>query len=201
MASFIPIAYSEAGSHNYYEPSLVREGNGALLFAARDDGQQLPGIGTAREQDLNAWRSTNGGMTWKHVLHVDKVRSGPMSIGISLNGIPFIAGNPIINEPSGSERDLMYLWTFDANSTLYPLCVRDALADFGANSYGSWNVDHPNSTILRLYDGNPHCVMAYRVRDPHVSGSAGVLNPSPQSGSYIEELISMYGTPIPIWEF
>lgn len=201
VVSFIPIAYSETGVHNYYEPSLIREAGGALLFAARDDGRQNPPMGTAREQDINAWRSTNGGMTWSHILHVDQVRSGPMCIGISLNGIPFIVGDPIINEPPGSERDLMYLWTFDANSVLYPMCVRYALGDFGTNPYGAWYVDHPNNTILRLYDGNLHCYLAYRVRDPHVYGSAGVLNPSSQSGSYIEEVISMYGTPVPIWQF
>lgn len=201
VVSFIPIAYSEINVHNYFEPSLIREASGALLFTARDDGRQNPPMGTARAQDINAWRSTNGGMTWAQVLHVDQARSGPMCIGNSLNGIPFIVGNPIINEEPGSERDLMYLWTFDSRSNLYPLCVRDALVDFGPNPYGAWYVDHPNSSILRLYDGNLHCYLAYRVRDPHVFGNAGVSNPSPQSGSYLEEVISMYGEQVSIWKF
>ena len=207
---FTPIAWSnEEEEHNYYEPSLVRDRDGALIFAARDDGRQNvehPAWGNALEQDINVWRSGDNGKTWTQIVHVEQVRTGPMALGRAADGTLFVMGNPIIKGKTTSTepRTLLYLWPLNdqRHGLMKPVVACDAFKQFGKNGT-TWYIDHPNSTILRLDDGREHAVIAYRVRDPHldprVSGKS-IAVPSPQAGSYLEE-VSHPGKSCPIWEF
>lgn len=206
VVAFIPIAHSKPKQHNYYEASLIRDIDGALIFAARDDGRpnmERPDWGSAVEQDINAWRSTDGGMRWTHVIHVERARFGPMVIGRSADGLPFIAGNPIVAGKTRADmRNVLCLWPLNAqrDGLESPMIARDATKEFG-KSETSWRIDHPVNAILRLADGKTRSFLSYRVRDAHVDPrtNKGVSAPSPQAGSYLEEVIGV-GAPLPIWQ-
>ncbi|NMA43801.1 MAG: exo-alpha-sialidase [Oligosphaeraceae bacterium] len=211
---FTPIAISsEEEEHTFYEPSLVRDRSGRLIFATRDDGRQnkeRPAWGNDIKQDINVWRSPDNGKTWEHIVYVEQLRTGPMALGRTADATLFVMGNPILEgKPGHLMRNVLYMWPINdmQNGLMKPLVVCDAVEQFGKGYNNSWNVDHPNGTVLRLADGKEHGVIAYRVRDPHfVSGFKRddprtiVSEPSPQAGAYIEE-VSHPGTAVPIWEF
>ena len=60
-----------------------------------------------------------------------------------------------------------------------------------------WRVDHPSAATLQLADGRWHNVMGYRI---HEDVESPELTPPPQTGAYLEEVISS-GEPIPTWNF
>ncbi len=192
------------------EPSLVRDRDGALLFSAR-------GSGGERLSEVQVWRQQGGGPQWQLVVSTDDVRvwhkqaagaewgtvlrlpnahnPGPISIGSAADATPYIAANR-----PGSGRETLCLWPLNAGrmDLAAPLTIRAARAEFGpAPGAGGWMVDHPSGAIVRLADGKWHGVVAYRVL---ASAEHKGAPPPPQSGCYVEEVIST-GPVVPSWRF
>jgi hypothetical protein len=72
-----------------YEPSLVRDGDGSLLFSVRG-GQPGPD-----ENSIQSWRSLNGGARWEKLIHLRDVRAGtPVTVNKGPGGELYLAGNP-----------------------------------------------------------------------------------------------------------
>ena len=196
---FTPVAFSDS-AHNYYEPSLVRDAKGDLVFGVRDDGRPWQKVGwELGEQDLNAWKSSDGGKTWRQIVHAEKVRSNsPTSVGRTADGAIFVAGN----FQKGYRRHLA-LWPVlgDGGALGAPVTVRNAETEFKPNT-SQWLIDHPASAILRLKGGKIVSVLSYRARDDFWRGNRNcpVTVPSPEAGCYIET-VSSSGKPVPVWEF
>ena len=82
-----PISFLPVTDDNSMEPSLVRDIDGALLLSARGGREST-------QNDIRVWRSVDRGKTWIRIINVrGAVASSPISINISLDGIPFIAAN------------------------------------------------------------------------------------------------------------
>ena len=215
--SYVPVV--EDGS---FEPSIVRDLDGALLFCAR--GSRFPS-GHA----IRVWRSSDRGRTWKNVIHVSgAIGSGPITINQAVDGTPFVLANlyevlihPLAEQtPSGLRiksktavrdaqghvqgggwlRKSLYLWPLTADRTGLetPLLVRDCRGEFGPPPAGSlWRVDHPSGGVVQLADGQWHSVIGYRILEDVESQDLPV---PPQTGGYLEEVLST-GTAHPAWEF
>ncbi|PYV07551.1 MAG: hypothetical protein DMG07_28390, partial [Acidobacteria bacterium] len=77
--SFVPVTEPDLS----FEPSLIRDTDGALLFCARG-GQRA----------IRVWRSSDGGATWVKLIHVVGVAAGsPISLDQAVDGTPYIATN------------------------------------------------------------------------------------------------------------
>ncbi len=190
--SFVPVTGDEV---RWGEPSLIRDGNGDLLFSARSDCSVLPGVAF----DAAVWRSTDNGETWEQVIYRKDCRSrSPVSINQAADGTPFVAANL---PPHDRTREVLCYWPLNESRTDFEECriARDAPAEFGPAPSGSWwRIDHPNSAIVRLADGAWHSLLAYRIVDNgEVEGDA---DPPPQTGCYVEEVLSS-GEAIPTWNF
>ena len=190
--SFVPVTGNEAP---WGEPSLIRDRNGDLLFSARSDSSVLRGIAF----DAALWRSTDNGETWEQVIYRRNCRSvSPVSINQAADGTPFVAANL---PPHDHTREVLCYWPLNESRTDFEECriARDASAEFGPAPSGSWwRIDHPNSAIIRLGDGAWHSLLAYRIVDNgEVEGDA---DPPPQTGCYVEEVLSS-GEAIPTWNF
>jgi len=80
-----------------------------------------------------------------------------------------------------------------------PILARDCRAEFGPPAGGSsWNAHHPVAASLRLNDGAWHNVLSYRVCER--GEITHQLGPTPQTGAYLEEVISA-GPAVPVWNF
>ena len=195
--SFTPIAFTDPkNEHAYMEPSVARDAEGRLVFAARDDGRidrSVKKPRTAYNQDLIAWISSDSGKNWRVFVHAEGVRRpGPVSVGRTVDGQIFLAANPIT--PGIPGRSRIDIWPVDANGRLgESVTVCDAEKEFGKNG-AYWCVDHPVSAILRGPDGTTRSVLAYRVRDPYFypfrPGKVFPV-PSKQAGAYIDEIRSI----------
>ena len=207
-----PVDYSPVTppAKAWAEASLIRDTDGALLFSARGSGGDLYTV-------VQVWRKSGDGPQWSLVVSTDDVRvwqkrednpdwgsvinlpkghnSGPMSIGSAADGTPFIGASLL-----GSGRQTLCLWPLNAMrmDVEEPIIARAAADEFGpAPGNGKWMVDHPSAAVVRLGDGQWHGLVVYRVL-----GNAEFKGdpPAPQSGCYVEEVISS-GTPVPTWRF
>ena len=193
--SFVPVTEKRAGDKGKWvcggEPSLIRDGDGSLLFSARSSGEA--------NFDAAVWHSTDNGETWEQVIYRKDCRSrSPVSINQAADGTPFVAANL---PPLDRTREVLCYWTLNEDRTDFEECriARDAPAEFGPAPSGSWwRIDHPTSAIVRLKDGAWHSLLAYRIVDNgEVEGDA---DPPPQTGCYVEEVLSS-GEAIPTWRF
>ena len=184
--SFVPI--TPAGE-SWVEASLIRDADDCLLFSARGYGAKLQDM-------IRVWRSTDAGATWQLVIEVPGVRTeAPISLNIALDGTPYIAANRV-----DQWREMLCLWPLNADRSALeePIILRDAPTEFGpAPGGGQWMLDHPNAATLRLADGQWHNVLVYRILDHAEHRGAA---PPPQTGCYVEEVLSA-GPPIPAWKF
>jgi hypothetical protein len=205
--AFSPVTPPSAG---WAEPSLVRDRDGALLFSARGSGgDRLSEIQVWRRQgdgpqwhlvvstpDVRVWQRRQEGPEWGSVLVVPKGHNpGPISIGSAADGTPCIAANH-----PGSGRQTLSLWPLNAGrmDLEKPLTVRAARDEFGAApNGGEWMLDHPSAAVLRLADGRWHGVLVYRALG---SAEHGGAPPAPQTGCYVEEIISS-GPVVAPWRF
>lgn len=180
--TFVPIA---DGS----EPSLIRDMDGALLFAVR--GEEIEGVA------VRVWRSTDDGQAWTKIIDMSPVCDRtPISINRAVDGTPYIAANRY-----GDYRAKLCLWPLnkERNGLLDPIMIRDCAADFGPPPGDAlWFADHPISAILRLADDALHSVLTYRVMT-FSHKDRGQEHITPATGTYIEEVTST-GSPLPIWE-
>ncbi len=208
-----------------FEPSLVRDTDGSLLFSVR------PGYQSDSRRDILVWRSRDGGKTWKKVIKAKNVRfQSPVTLNTAADGTPYIIGNNIISAMMEYEegfmdgmarttcREILCIWELNAQrnglrSPLIaafpryefgrpPLCEapppEGKITDPGYARGRDWTCDHPNGMNIRLQDGRWHHVLVYRLlAQAEVQG--GIL-PTPHSGFRIEEVFST-GPAKPEWIF
>lgn len=199
LVSYVPVTPLDGA----YEPSLVRDSDGSLLFCARG-GQPGP-----QEPSILVWRSTDGGSTWLPLVAATRVRAGtPVTINHAAAGTVYIAGNPHREtdslgrrQPSIEMRETLLLWPLsdDRRTLLEPVLARDCNADFGTPPYGSiWRADHPVGLNVRLADGRRHHLLAYRVLEQ--SECVSDAPATAHTGAYLEDVVTG-GTGIPEWRF
>jgi hypothetical protein len=197
--SFQPMPEAE----RVQEADLARDADGSLLFTFRPADR-----GPTENYALRVWRSRDGGASWERIVEVpETIGVEPRTVGTATDGSPFVIGNPVQLDRSYF-REVLKLWPLDAarNGIEKPLVVRDAPAEFGlspknAKFPSNWKLDHPNTAVLRLADGQWHCLLGYRVM------RNDILQPglAPESvhkvcGAYLEEIQSR-GPARAVWNF
>ena len=197
-----------------FEPSLIRDTDGSLLFCARAGSER-----GRRRLESRVWRSGDGGESWEQTIFVlGAIGGSPITLNQAADGSPYIAANlfevllhPIAERfrPKKDDRGIEYaapagreklcLWPLNQarDGLETPILVRDSVAEFGlAPSGDTWNIDHPSAMTVQLADGGWHNVIAMRICD-HAEVREGV-DPAPQTGCYVEEILSP-GEAIPRW--
>lgn len=192
----------------WMEPSLTRDADGSLLFSVRGNGEL--------SHTLALWRLASDGV-WRQVLNLPDARmNSPVSVNTAADGSAYLVSNPynpsLLSETAqtGRGREKLVLWPLNSDRTGVgqPLAIRDCLADFGEPPLPAvdrpevpekWMADHANGVTVRLNDGGWHHVLAYRVCHGPPYSTYGTT-PSPQSGAYIEEVVSR-GSALPVWRF
>ena len=171
------------------EPTLIRDLDGAMLFTVRSAYTKY------EDHVVRVWRSVDG-RAWKLIVEQPDMRGqSPVTINRAADGTPYIVSNAL-----GRERDKLVLWPFSRDRTGFekPVTVRDALQQFGRPpSKIVWFMDHANAGVVRLADGRWHDLLVYRILD---RGEHGGQAPPPQTGLYVEEVLST-GRAIPAWRF
>lgn len=201
LSQFVPIAhsrqapvprmlYGRAVELTASEPSLIRDVDGSLLFTARLSGDDV------EDHVVRVWQSRDAGETWSLVIDQHQGRGqAPITINSASDGTPYLATNP-----TGRERDQLCLLPLNPQRTglLEPVCIRDALVEFGPPPTGPvWFMDHPNAITLRLADGDWHNVLVYRLMD---RGEHAGAAPPAETGLYVEE-VTCCEPAIPLWSF
>ncbi len=197
----VQVSYVE-GSEGSFEPSAVRDKDGALLLSVR------------RGTEFNVWRSADGAQSWKQVVHLDKMRaSSPVTIHRTLGGLPFLCANPHVGpykdglgrEVSiGRWRESIALWPLadDRTGVEKPSFLFDFnRARFGGSPNGSaiW-ADHPVSGIVRLADGRHRCILCLRVWSRDEVTNEVIA--TPMSGTWVKEVHNLNDGPErPVWNF
>jgi hypothetical protein len=170
----------------WYEPSLIRDTDGALLFTARNN--HIAGKG-----DIPLWRSRDAGRTWQLLFLLRGQRTGtPLVLNQAADGTPYFATNTAL----GTDRSILQIVPLKPDRTGIgpPLVVRDGSAAFGRTPSGqAWKVDHGIGAVVRLADGRWHGILAYRVLDE--AENAGKPATS-YTGTYVDEVLSL-GEPRP----
>lgn len=203
-----------------FEPSLIRDLDGSLLFTAR-------GLTERNRCNIRVWKSADHGSTWAQALEaVGPISMSPISINQAADGTPFIGANlyevplfPIGDERynhsgyntknlgrgqqrlGGWLREKLVIWPLSKDRTRLesPIVLRDCREEFGPPPGGSsWHADHPSSMVLQLADGKWHNVVGYRVLERAEATHA--INASSHSGAFIEEVVSA-GPARPAWSF
>ena len=214
IAEFTPI-----GAPGSFEPSLIRDINGSLLYTHRTAVPEWTfalklspeGMEDAKyNRDIRVWRSCDNGKSWTKCVHQKDCCNGcPVSITMTKAGVPVIftnehsdtlgTGNPLFH---GVVREKMILRVLnkERNGLLPKQLVRDAVAEFGNAPYGKgWFMDHPIGLLVRLSDHQWHSVLTMRVMD--ISESGGGNAATPYTGLYVEEIISETADFKPPWNF
>jgi hypothetical protein len=209
-AAWTPVTEADGS----FEPTLVRDVDGGLLFCARGGGEP-------DYNDIRIWRSTDGGKTWTKAIHVrGAISSVPICLNQAADGTPYVASNlyevflgqvpATYRTPRDSEqrpraggwlRDKMCFWPLnrERNGLESPILARDCTAEFGPAPGGvTWNTDHPAATTVQLADGAWHNVIAMRVCDRGEVWAG--IEPPPPTGTYVEEVTGP-GAPRPVWSF
>lgn len=185
MTNYMPVT----PSGNYFEPSLVRDTDEALVFTARGaSGSNLP---------IEVWCSVDG-VEWNKIIdEPDRRAGGPVSIGRLTNGTPYIAGGPASGD-RGSIREQLWIWplTHDRAGLQDPLVVRDCPAEFGFQNGQTWQADNAVANVVRLTDGKLHALLAYRVAHHlEICRDASV---TAHTGCYIAEFTTD-APEVPLW--
>ena len=179
-----------------FEPSLVRRRDGSLAFGVRPSGEISPD--RKEDNSIMLWESTDGGATWKQIVHVKKVRTeSPVSVHTAPDGTVLVAANVL-----GTKRSRLAMWPLAESVAELgsPQLIRDCQEEFGKPpaENSSWNADHPISATLRLNDGRWHVVMAYRLMSFPLRGQTET--DTPQTGCYVEEMLYPWSA-TPPWRF
>ena len=135
-----------------FEPSLIRDLDGSLLFTAR-------GLTEKNRCNIRVWKSTNQGASWIRILEaIGPISMSPVSINQAADGTPYIGANlyevplfPIGDERynhsgyhtqvqgSGRQRlggwlrETLVLWPLSKDRTRLglPIVIRDTRKEFG----------------------------------------------------------------------
>lgn len=202
LVSFIPVTPYDGS----YEPSVVRDADGSLLFAVRG-GQPGP-----EENSIQLWRSADGGSRWEKLIHLRNIRAGtPVTVNKGPGGALYLAGNPhreadslgrrIPNQPSIAMRETLLLWPLsdDRRRLQEPVLARDCMADFGSAPHGSiWWADHPIGHNVRLADRQWHHILVHRLLEQNEC--VGGAPATPNTGTYVQEVLGA-GVALPEWKF
>lgn len=207
-ASFHPVTDFDTS----FEPSLLREPDGQLLFCARPwgpdgvDRAAMSGLDTTLLNRIQVWRSADGGQSWSQTIRANNARAvSPVVLNRTAGGNPFIAGNPYPGPecPFRLTRRTLACWPLDASRTrlLDPVTVLDGPRRLGEPDAGAgWYIDHPIATPLRLADGRLHTLLVFRVCGTNEIG--GGAAPTAHTGTWFAELTNEADGPdIPLWEF
>jgi len=221
---WVPKSFHQVTEDDHsFEPTLIRDLNGSLLLCARGAKVNSNAIRVWRSRN-------GGGQWEQIIHVVGAVAGAPISINQAVDGTPYIASNlfEVLLHPvaerfmsgkhgervwkrgvdsegrvrgGGWHREKLCLWPLsqDRSRLETPVLARDTYQEFGPAPTGdTWNVDHPSAKTVRLADGRWHNIMALRICD-HGEVDGGDA-PAPQSGTYLEEVMSN-GTPVPAWTF
>ena len=168
---------------------MVQDTDGSLLFTAR-------GCYGNVNNALRIWRSQDRGASWDLRIDISEGKAqSTIILGRLADGAPYIVTNEL-----GRERDKLCVWPLNQNRDGLepPVTARDAFEEFGPPPSGMvWFMDHPASSTVQLADGNWRHLLSYRIMDrgEHAGGK-----PPPQTGQYVEEIITD-GSPEPVWRF
>ncbi|MBN2294841.1 MAG: exo-alpha-sialidase [Pirellulales bacterium] len=176
-ASFSPV--TDRGE-TWYEPSLIRDTDGSLLFTARNSH-------VAGKGDIPLWRSRDNGRAWERLFLLRGVRTGtPLVLNQAADGSPYLATNTVL----GTDRNILQIVPLkpDRSGLERAITARNCNVEFGRAPNGkAWKVDHGIGGIFRLADGQLHGILTYRVLDECENiGEAASL----YSGLYVEEVLS-----------
>ena len=217
--SYVPVTLDDGS----FEPSLVRDLDGHILFAARGrrglSNQETAGTPTP-QHDIRVWRSSDGAETWAKVIHVGGVVSeAPITLNQAVDGTPYIVASQyqVFTDPmdqikvrrdeqgrvllGGRSRNRLVIWPLneDRDGLEPPVLVRDLREEWGQPpGRSAWRLDHANAMTVRLADGQWHDVLGLRVLE--VGEITHALDPTSRTGCYLEEVISA-GDPAPPWRF
>jgi hypothetical protein len=198
---------------NALEPSAVRDLDGSLLVAARSPRSMGPPV--------RIWRQAARGGPWELRININgMVPSTPLGLYRAVDGTPFLAGNlyqPEFKLPAGlysdggisrlepvgwrGERSTLCVWPLNAERNGFDaeFIARDPRVEFGLPPHGTvWALDHPQASPVRLADGQWHALMGFRILE--WKENTHFIPPSPQTGSYLDEIVS-FGGPVPLWNF
>jgi hypothetical protein len=184
-----PVAFTPvSGEVDTFEPTLVRDHDGALLFTAR--GRK------SHKEALRLWRSEDGGVSWNLRFELPQMLAEtPVTLNMGPGGCPYIAGNPRRDQDSLGRsinsiemRETLQVWplTEDRCGVLDPVVVRDCTR-FGPAPYGSiWRADHPMGATLQLGDDDPRHWLFYRVLEQNEC--IGDAPATPLTGTFASEI-------------
>jgi hypothetical protein len=192
--SFAPVT----GTIDSFEPSLVRDIDGSLLFSAR------PGADPNHSHSVLVWRSRDSGVSWQKILEIPHLRqASPVTLNTAVDGTPYLLCNQSLSafmfrpgqifdgHDNGAFREIVALWPLDESRTglLSPLILRCPRYEFGVPpDGGDWACDHANGNTVRLADGQWRHLVAHRLlAHGEVTSS---LPPVAQSGLWLEQLDS-----------
>jgi hypothetical protein len=209
-----PVAFAMiTPEDNSMEPTVVRDVDGSLLFFARGRREMGPPV--------RIWRQAPGATSWELRINVNGItNSTPTTLNSAVDGTPYLLMNlhqPEFKLPPGTpsdggisrlepkgrrgERSTICLWALNdaRDGFVTPLIVKDPLVDYGVPPRGTiWAADHANGTVVQLGDGGWHDVFGYRllewIENTHFAP------PSPQTGCYLDEVISIGPARAP-WNF
>jgi hypothetical protein len=198
---------------NSMEPSVIRDLDDSLLFFARAPRALGPPV--------RIWRQERPGAAWELRLNVNgMIPSVPVTLNRAVDGTPYLVANlyepqfflpPYLKsdggvsrlEPAGrrGERSTLCLWPLnpERNGFDAQFILRDPRSEFGLPPHGTvWAADHGTGGGVRLADGAWHALVGYRMLE--WKENTHFIPPSPQTGSYLDEVVS-FGPPVPLWNF
>jgi hypothetical protein len=188
-----------------FEPSTVRDTDGAMLLCARGFGVEgVPEplrktIDKAKINRFQVWRSSDEGATWQQIISRDNMRPwSPVCINTLADGTPYLAANRKVDvrpdmrghtTPDARMREYLCAWplTPDRRDVQAESLLLDASARFGPVPSGLlWYLDHPIGAVVTLKDGQKHALLGFRVAD-----AAEVVRdakPSKHTGFWLDEI-------------
>jgi hypothetical protein len=184
--SFTPVS----GDIETFEPSIIRDVDGTLLFTARGRGEHA--------EALRLWQSKDGGVSWELTLDMPQLLAAtPVTLNMmDAGGQPYFAGNPKCNQDSLGRsvhsiemRERLWIWPLgpDRRSVCEPIEAHDLAGAFGPAPNGSiWRADHPVGATLELGEDEPRHWLFYRVLEQNECISDAPI--TPRTGTYAQEL-------------
>ncbi len=167
-----------------FEPSMVRDVDGAILLCARGYGvegisqEARATIDAAKINRFQVWRSADEGASWEQIIKLDGMRPwSPVCINLLADGTPYLAANRKVEvrpdmrgmtTPDARMREYLSAWklTGDRRGVEAESLLVDAKEILGAVPSGLvWYLDHPIGALLTLRDGKKHAVIGFRAAD------------------------------------
>jgi hypothetical protein len=206
-----------------FEPSLVRDHDGAILCCVRGKGGNVPAgeVYQGLENTIHhfrVYRSQDNGATWSSIVHLaDRRAASPVTLHRTAGGMVFLAANPLQEGlvdshghkvPTYSQRNLLAFWPLndERNGLLPPAASWDADKLIGPprpypddTRDNRWYLDHCVSAVVRLADEAWHTLLTFRAIDSAINhGGAG---PDPACGTWLMQFNDPAEPAAPPWRF